>query len=107
MVAFEQFARPALLAMQGASRLLRPRIRLVAGERFETDPEKEVFLRVAFDQDGEQTVVRSSGGQSSNVLSALAAADGFAVVPVGVDVVERGEMVEVELFRSPPSRRPS
>jgi molybdopterin molybdotransferase len=107
MVAFEQFARPALLAMQGASRLLRPRIGLVAGERFETDPEKEVFLRVAFDRDGEQTVVRSSGGQSSNVLSALAAADGFAVVPVGVDVVERGEMVEVELFRSPPSRRPS
>src|SRR5690606_27759220 len=52
MVAFEQFACPALLAMQGASRLLRPRIQVVAGERFETDPEKEVFLRVAFDQDG-------------------------------------------------------
>jgi molybdopterin molybdotransferase len=102
MVAFEQFARPALLRMQGARHLLRPRVPAVMGEAVETDPVKTVFLRVRVvgTEDGRLVVARS-GGQSSNVLSALAAADGLAIVPVGRAGVEAGEVVEVELFRHP------
>ena len=58
-------------------------------------------MRVALHRDGNRLVARSSGGQSSNVLSALGAADGLAVVPVGTGRVEAGEAVEVELFRHP------
>lgn len=101
MVAFEQFARPALLKMQGATRLLRPRIVVPMGEAIDTDPEKVVFVRIALHREGDQLVARSSGGQSSNVLSALGAADGLAVVPVGTGRVEEGGLVEVELFRHP------
>lgn len=105
LVSFEQFLRPALLRLQGATRVLRPRMSAVAGERMVTDPEKTVFVRVRISgvTDGRPHVV-SSGGQSSNVLSAAAAADAFAVVPRGVGVIEAGESVDIELFKAPETR---
>jgi molybdopterin biosynthesis enzyme len=72
----------------------------VAGEAFETDPEKVVFLRVVVGDGDLLPVVRVAGSQASNVLSALAAADAFAVVPVGVGSVAVGDRVEVEWFKS-------
>jgi molybdopterin molybdotransferase len=105
LVSFEQFARPALLLLQGAKKLLRARVSAVAGERMETDPEKTVFVRVKISGGSAGLpVVVSSGGQSSNVLSAAAAADAFAVVPRGRGAVEAGETVEIELFRAPETR---
>ncbi|MET0697826.1 MAG: gephyrin-like molybdotransferase Glp [Acidimicrobiia bacterium] len=105
LVSFEQFTRPALLKMQGARSILRPQLVASAGETLETDPEKTVFVRVFVEglEEGSPTVVKS-GGQASNVLSAAAAADGFAVVPRGTSVVERGEPVTVEMFKWPESR---
>ncbi len=70
-----------------------------------TDPEKTVFLRVEAAPD---TVgvwqARSAGGQSSNVLSALAAANAFAVVPRGQGDVPAGGAVTLEMFRHPETR---
>jgi molybdopterin molybdotransferase len=100
VVAFEQFLRPALLHMMGADVLFRPRVIGTLDERVVTDPAKEVFLRVATrysPESGWSAVL--SGGQSSNVLSALAAADAFAVIPVGVGEVTAGARVELEMFR--------
>lgn len=104
LVSFEQFARPALLAMQGATALLRPRITGVAGEDLHSDPVKEAFIRVRV-VDPEQWVVVSTGGQSSNVLSGAGRADCFAVIPVGVASVRSGESVTLELFRASETRR--
>lgn len=104
LVAFEQFARPALLSMQGATALFRPRIDVPMGEAVDTDPAKVVFVRVALVRDGAEMVARPSGGQSSNVLSALGAADGLAVIPVGTGRVEAGETVAMEMFRHPARR---
>ena len=104
-VAFEQFVRPALLHMMGAEALFRPRIRGVMAHEVSTDPEKTVFLRVEAAPD---TVgvwqARSAGGQSSNVLSALAAANAFAVVPRGQGDVPAGGAVTLEMFRHPETR---
>ena len=97
-VAFEQFVRPAVRKMTGRRNLLRPRLPGTLAEAVETDPEKTVFLRVKVDLDGEGRPVRLAGGQSSNVLSATARADGFAVVPRGVGALPAGASVELELF---------
>ena len=105
LVSFEQFVRPALLKMQGSRALLRPQVKMIAGERLNTDPLKTVFLKVAMAEVDGETVVVESGGQGSNILSAAARADGFAVVPRGVDLVEPGDMVSVEFFMSPETRR--
>ena len=105
LVSFEQFLRPALLKLQGANRILRPRILAVAGEAMVTDPEKTVFVRVIMDGEVEgRPRVISAGGQASNVLSAAATADGFAVVPRGVAVIDAGQDVAIELFKSPETR---
>jgi molybdopterin molybdotransferase len=105
LVSFEQFARPSLLKIQGARSILRPQIVARAGEAFDTDPEKTVFVRVLVEglDEGIPTVVKS-GGQASNVLSAAATADGFALVPRGTARVAEGEEVTVEMFKWPESR---
>jgi molybdopterin molybdotransferase len=104
MVAFEQFVRPALLTAMGASRVLRPRTAGVMAEAVSTSPEKAVFLRVAVARQGPRWFVEPSGGQGSNILSALAAADAFAVIPVGIGEVAAGDEVVLELFRSAETR---
>lgn len=98
-VAFEQFLRPALLHMMGAAHTLRPRITGTIGEDVSTNSEKEVFMRVILARDGRDLVALKSGGQGSNVLSALAAAEAFAVVPVGVGSLSAGDDVTLEMFR--------
>jgi molybdopterin molybdotransferase len=103
-VAFEQFVRPALLRMMGAPLLFRPRLGGVLDEEVVTSPEKTVFVRVSISWQDGVARARTSGGQDSNVLSALAAADAFAVIPAGRGSVPAGSMVELEMFRYPEDR---
>jgi molybdopterin molybdotransferase len=104
-VAFEQFLRPALLHMMGASALFRPRLWGVIEEDATTDPAKEVFLRVSVTP-GRDGLLRASlsGGQGSNILSALAAAHAFAVIPVGIAEVTAGSLVQLEMMQMPEAR---
>jgi molybdopterin biosynthesis enzyme len=69
------------------------------GEDISTSPDKEVFVRVmlAVDKGGSFVAIRS-GGQQSNVLSALADAEAFAVVPVGTGSLSAGDSVTLEMF---------
>lgn len=104
-VAFEQFLRPALLYMMGASLLFRPRVHGILEEPAATDPQKEVFLRVKVRSSADGFLHASlSGGQGSNILTALAGADAFAVVPVGVGAVDAGSLVELEMMHMPEGR---
>ncbi len=103
-VAFEQLVRPALLHSMGSRLAFRARIPASMGEPVSTNPQKVVFLRVKADRTGENCVVRLSGAQGSGVLSALANADAFAVVPVGIGDLPAGSPVELELFLSPEAR---
>ncbi|HVR32903.1 MAG TPA: gephyrin-like molybdotransferase Glp [Acidimicrobiia bacterium] len=100
IVAFENFLRPALLAMRGCQRLFRPLSMGVWAETVETDPAKTVFLRVVRVEGG----VRLAGGQDSNVLSATANADAWAVVGTGIGKMEAGEAVPLLEIRLPASR---
>lgn len=97
-VAFEQFVRPAVLHMMGAKYLLRPRVSGTMGEDVTTSPDKEVFLRVLLARDDDSFVALKSGGQGSNVLSALVSADAFGVIPVGEGAVSAGEPITLEMF---------
>lgn len=100
-VAFEQFVRPALLTMMGIRRIFRVRLRAQLTETVDTDPEKTVFLRMKLHKDGDTWMASSAGGQSSNVLTAMADADCFGVVERGVGRLERGQSIPVEMFRWP------
>jgi molybdopterin molybdotransferase len=104
LVSFEQFVRPAILAMQGASAVLRPRVTGIASEDLDSDPTKEEFIRVRFVDGRPSLHVVKTGGQGSHVLSGAANADAFAVLPQEVAHVGRGEPVILELFRAMETR---
>jgi molybdopterin molybdotransferase len=99
MVSFELFARPALRAMSGHRVIDRPRRRAVVegGLRRHRDG-KVHFARVRFvggPATGDGALrVRSSGGQGSHQLTAMADADALAVLPDGEGVAD-GAVVEV------------
>jgi molybdopterin molybdotransferase len=108
-VTFELFVRPAIRALAGhrPDRLLRPVDRAVLLEAVSKSPGRRGFVRVIAeraadgspDRDDEGRVrVRLAGGQSgqgSHVISALAAADGLAVIPETDDRLEAGAPVEL------------
>ena len=104
MVSFEVFARPALRRMMGHddASLHRRTIRAIAGEDLRRGPDgKTHFARVFGSFNGEgRLVVRSSGGQASNLLRTMALANALAVLPDG-DTIRAGQEVDVMLLDSP------
>ncbi len=85
MVSFELFARPALRRMMGRPDHDRPRIRAMADEPLRRHPDgKTHFARVVLGHHSDGVWrVRSAGGQGSHQLSAMATANGLAVLPDG------------------------
>ncbi len=99
MVSFELFARPALRRMMGHRDPFRPSVGAVADEALRRRPDGKVhFVRVVAStgEDG-RWHIRSSGGQASNLLRAMALANALAVVPDG-EGFDEGEEVEVMLL---------
>ncbi|HEX6424256.1 MAG TPA: gephyrin-like molybdotransferase Glp [Acidimicrobiales bacterium] len=106
MVSFALFARPGLRRLAGHldGRLHLPRHRAVAAEPLTRRRDGKVhFVRVAVTvAPGGELQVRSSGGQGSHQLGAMARADGLVVLPDG-DGVGAGAPVEVVLLAEPPT----
>ena len=98
-VTFELFVRPLLrvLGGRGADRGRRV-YRAVLAEAVSKSSERRAFIRVRLEADPAGSgglVARPAGGQGSHVLSALAAADGLAVIPEGTPGLPAGSEVEV------------
>jgi molybdenum cofactor synthesis domain-containing protein len=106
LVSFALFARPGLRRLAGHpdDRLSLPRLAAVAAEDMRRSPDGKVhFVRVVAEATaGGVLVVRSSGGQGSHQLGAMARADALAVLPDG-DGVAAGDPVEVMLVGEPRS----
>ena len=108
MVSFELFARPALRKMAGQAELQRRRVSATAAEPLLRHPDgKTHFVRVRWhwegnDADGRSEsggyIVSSAGGQGSHQLSAMADANGLAVLPDGEGIPEGGK-AELILLR--------
>jgi molybdopterin molybdotransferase len=93
LVSFELFARPALLQRSGNPHRFRPEITARAEHTFTRRRDAKVhFDRVRVRWQGSGFVARSTGDQSSNVLSAAAVANALAVIPDGDGVAEGAEL---------------
>lgn len=101
-VTFELFARPVLRALAGHARPGdRPMVRARLGEAVTKAPDRRAYLRVTLEPGAPGAGIleaRLAGGQGSNVLSALAAADGLAIVPEGLAGLPAGSEVDVLLL---------
>ena len=95
MVAFETFARPAILTMLGKSKLRKPTIQAVLEGPIYNYDGRRVYARV--------TVARRNGvyyatpvkEQGSNVLTSMVKANGLAICPESVTVKQSSETVEI------------
>jgi molybdenum cofactor synthesis domain-containing protein len=108
-VTFELFVRPAIRALSGlpANRRFRPVDRAVLGQEVSKSSGRRAFIRVVAERDARGSAVRDergrvrvnlaggASGQGSHVISALAAADGLAVVPEAHDTLGAGAEVEL------------
>jgi molybdopterin molybdotransferase len=93
-VTFELFGRPALLALQGASRVHRRRIALRVGEDVETPVDLETYLRVRLTDSSDGIPVATlSGGQRSSMLRSLTDADALLIVPTGMSRAPAGTLL--------------
>ncbi|HEX4120186.1 MAG TPA: gephyrin-like molybdotransferase Glp [Verrucomicrobiae bacterium] len=91
MVTFLLLTRPALLRMQGAQEVLSRTIPAMLSESLANQGDRRHFMRVTLDASGN---ARSSGHQSSHILSALAKATGLVDVPPQT-TLPAGTMVQV------------
>ena len=106
MVSFELFARPALRKMAGQAEMHRRRVKAAAAEPLPRRPDGKIhFARVRWNWedsdaggDSRGYIVSSAGGQGSHQLSAMADANGLAVLPDG-DGIPEGGKVELILLR--------
>lgn len=99
-VSWEVFVRPALLALQGRSGPSHRTLRLPAATGWPSPPDRRQYVPVVLDTTdptGWQVRPTSSGHSASHLVGSLAHTDAWAVIPVGVDHVEAGTLVEVML----------
>lgn len=94
-VTFELFARPALRRMAGHARCFRRPLRGRLAVAVSTRPEKAYYLRVGIEPDRDGWLVSPIGAQGSAILTGLAAADGLAIVPLGVGDLPAGAEVDI------------
>jgi len=102
-VTFDLFVRPALRVLAGRGPGAERVEAAVLREAASKSRGRRAYLRVVVERDADGRPVRDgagrlglrlAGGQGSHVLSALAAADGYAIVPEGVAEVPPGTGVD-------------
>jgi len=101
MVSFEQFARPAILKMQGRSKLTKPTVGAILDSPLHRT-DRRGYQRVIVRQDENGVYHAGTAGlQVSGFLSAMARANGLAVVPEGEGVLPPGAQVKVQMLDWP------
>jgi len=96
-VTFELFCKPFILLLRGHTGPVEKRIRAVAEDSIAGPSHVTSFYRVKLS--GYPPASASfAGPQGSGLVSSLANADGLAVLPEGVSLVEPGKEVEVVLL---------
>ncbi len=86
IVAFELFLRPALLAMQGAAVIERPRATVRVAGGYRKDAGRAHYLRAHVVRDGEQLIASPHPKQGSAMLSSLVGCN--ALVVIGAEITE-------------------
>ncbi|MBC7099672.1 molybdopterin molybdotransferase MoeA [Candidatus Bipolaricaulota bacterium] len=99
MVSFEIFARPAILALQGARDLEPLSVNATFVDAVPRKDRRRHYLRVQLEEREGELLAHLTGDQGSGILSSLVKADGLAIIPEEWDHVEPGAQVRVLLLR--------
>jgi len=102
MVSFEQFVRPALRKMMGASELFRPVLEAVVEEPMGRSAGRVEFVRVVLRRAGGELLARPTGPQGSGILRSMVLGHGLAVLGEEVGRLQPGQRVTVQVLRADP-----
>ncbi|WP_345472697.1 molybdopterin molybdotransferase MoeA [Glutamicibacter ectropisis] len=95
-VSFELFVRPALRAMQGHGQLQRPRLQAVAAVGWSTAGNRLQVLPIVFEHGQSLRCAPAvAAGRISHSVGGFGAAQGYALIPDGIQQVHPGDTVEV------------
>lgn len=99
MVTFYQFIQPAIKRMMGRQDVAPLLLPLKCATALKKRPGRTEFQRgiMMTDKNGE-LVVQSTGAQGSGILSSMAKANCFIVLPLECDRIAEGETVQVQPF---------
>ena len=98
MVAFEQFARPYLLKMQGHTNIHRKTLTAVCAQEIKKGAGFKNFLRAVVSKEKGRYVARLTGAQGSGILTSMVNANAFIVLDENVTSVKKGEKVSVQIL---------
>ena len=98
MVGFELFVRPALLAMQGARALHRPRAPVTITSDYGKQPGRAHFLRASLRRQGDSLLADLHPRQGSAMLSSMVGTHALVVVPAESGDVAAGSRLEALLL---------
>ena len=102
MVAFEQFGRSAIRLMMGKPNVAKPSVEAIMDDPIRNHDGRRVYARVhVYKDDSGKYRAKSTGNQSSGVLSSMAQANGLAICPDDIGMIDVGEIARVELLDWP------
>lgn len=90
MVAFELFARPAILKMLGKTRLDKPTVKATLLDEIRRKDNRRHFLRVMLEERNGEYLARLTGDQGSGILLSMVKAQGLAIIPEDADRLPGG-----------------
>jgi molybdopterin molybdotransferase len=100
LVTFELFVRPVLRRMVGLQDVSgREIVRATLADPVRKAHGRRAFIRVRLERRDDAWHAMLAGGQESHMLTALAAADGLAIIPETTDAAQPGLQVEVIRLR--------
>jgi len=98
MIAFEQFARPAILKMLGTKDFTKPIIVAKSEGKIMNNDNRRIFARVIVRKHDDQYFAKLVGPQGSGILTSMALANGLMIVPEDKPAIEIGEEVQVQML---------
>lgn len=98
MIAFEQFARPAILKLMGKKNFDKFTITAVSESHLENRDGRRVFARVKVSQRQGQYFARTTGAQGSGILTSMAQANGLMIIPEDTPEVNEGDSMQVQML---------
>jgi molybdopterin molybdotransferase len=101
MVAFEEFARPALLNMSGRQALKRVEVPVRMKSGFTSPSGRIEYVRAVIEPRNGQWLAATDADQGSGRLSTFTRANALVVVPAETTKVEAGEILMARLIETP------
>ena len=102
MVCFEQFVRPAILKLQGADRLFRPKQRVTLAQEIRKKTGRRHLMRAQLKAAQGQYLAALTGDQGTAILSSMAQAQAILLLPPDRSQFQAGEQVWAYILDWPP-----